>query len=51
MKESLDIISMEDSIIDDVVDKLLNEVAEKVLREEYILLYNILKRLMYGTVE
>jgi hypothetical protein len=34
MKESLDIISMENSIIDEVVDKLLNEVVEKVLREE-----------------
>jgi hypothetical protein len=34
MKESLDIISMAESIIDEVVDKLLNEVAEKVLREE-----------------
>jgi hypothetical protein len=38
MKETLDIISMADSIIDEVVDKLLNKVAEKVLREEYILL-------------
>jgi hypothetical protein len=34
MKEALDIISMTYSIIDEVVDKLLNEVAEKVLREE-----------------
>ena len=34
MKEALDIISMADSIIDGFVDKLLNEVAEKVLREE-----------------
>jgi hypothetical protein len=34
MKEALDIISMANSIIDEVVDKLLNEVAEKVLREE-----------------
>jgi hypothetical protein len=34
MKESLDIISMAESIIDEVVNKLLNEVAEKVLREE-----------------
>jgi hypothetical protein len=38
MKESLDIISMAESIIDEVVNKLLNEVAEKVLKEEYILL-------------
>jgi hypothetical protein len=38
MKEALDIISISYSIIDKVVDKLLNEVAEKVLREEYILL-------------
>jgi hypothetical protein len=34
MKEPLDIISMAESIIDEVVNKLLNEVAEKVLREE-----------------
>jgi hypothetical protein len=34
MKEALDIISMADSIIDEVVGKLLNEVAEKVVREE-----------------
>jgi hypothetical protein len=34
MKEALEIISMTNSIIDQVVDKLLNEVAEKVLREE-----------------
>jgi hypothetical protein len=34
MKEALDIISMANSIIDEVVDKLLTEVAEKVLREE-----------------
>jgi hypothetical protein len=34
MKESLDIISMVESIIDEVVNKLLNEVAENVLREE-----------------
>jgi hypothetical protein len=34
MKEALDIISMANSIIDEVVDKFLNEVAEKVLSEE-----------------
>jgi hypothetical protein len=34
MKEALDIISMAESIIDEVVNKLLNEVAEKVLKEE-----------------
>jgi hypothetical protein len=34
MKEALDTISMANSIIDEVVDKLLNEVAKKVLREE-----------------
>ena len=38
MKEALDIINMAESIIDEVVNKLLNEVAEKVLKEEYILL-------------
>jgi hypothetical protein len=34
MKESLDIISMAESIVDKVVNKLLNEFAEKVLKEE-----------------
>jgi hypothetical protein len=34
MKESLDIINMVVSIIDEVINKLLNEVAEKVLKEE-----------------
>jgi hypothetical protein len=34
MKEVMDIINMANSIIDEVVDKLLNEVAEKVLKEE-----------------
>jgi hypothetical protein len=34
MKEALDIISMANSIIDEGVDKLLNKVEEKVLREE-----------------
>jgi hypothetical protein len=34
MKEALDIINMAESIIDDVVNKLLYEAAEKVLREE-----------------
>jgi hypothetical protein len=29
---------MAESIIDEVVNKLLNEVAEKVLKEEYVLL-------------
>ena len=39
MKEALDVMSIANSIIDEVVDKLLYKVAEKVLREEYILLY------------
>jgi hypothetical protein len=34
MKEALDIINMAESIVDEVVNKLLNEVAEKVLQEE-----------------
>jgi hypothetical protein len=38
MKEALDIINMAESIVDEVVNKLLNEVADKVLKEEYILL-------------
>jgi hypothetical protein len=34
MKEALDVISVANSIVDEVVDKLLNEAAEKILREE-----------------
>jgi hypothetical protein len=34
MKEALDVISIANSIIYEVVDKLLNEAAEKILREE-----------------
>jgi hypothetical protein len=34
MKEALDIINMAKSIVDEVVNKLPNEVAEKVLKEE-----------------
>jgi hypothetical protein len=34
MKEALEIINMTESIVDEVVNKLLNEVAEKVLKEE-----------------
>jgi hypothetical protein len=34
MKEALNIINMDESIVDEVVNKLLNEVAEKVLKEE-----------------
>jgi hypothetical protein len=34
MKEALDIMSVANSIVDEVVDKLLNEVAEKILKED-----------------
>jgi hypothetical protein len=34
MKEALDIINMAESIVNEVLNKLLNEVAEKVLKEE-----------------
>jgi hypothetical protein len=34
MKEALNIINMTEFIIDEVVNKLLNEVVEKVLKEE-----------------
>jgi hypothetical protein len=34
MKEALDIINMAESIVDEVVNKLLHGVAEKVLKEE-----------------
>jgi hypothetical protein len=34
MKEALEIIYIAESVIDEVVNKLLNEVAEKVLKED-----------------
>jgi hypothetical protein len=34
MKEALDIMSVANSIVDKVVDKLLNEAAEKILKED-----------------
>jgi hypothetical protein len=34
MKEALDVISIANSITDEVVDNLLNEAAEKILRED-----------------
>jgi hypothetical protein len=33
-KEALEIINMVESIVDEVVNKLLNEIAEKILKEE-----------------
>jgi hypothetical protein len=34
MKEALDVMSVTNSIIDEVVDMLLNEAAEKILKED-----------------
>jgi hypothetical protein len=34
MKEALDIMSFANSIVDEVVDKLLNEATEKILKED-----------------
>jgi hypothetical protein len=34
MKEALDVMSIANSIIVEVVDKLLNEATEKILRED-----------------
>jgi hypothetical protein len=34
MKEALDVMSIANSIIDEVIDKLLNEATEKILRED-----------------
>jgi hypothetical protein len=33
MKEAMDIMSIANSIVDEVVDKLLNEAVEKILKE------------------
>jgi hypothetical protein len=51
MKEALDIINMADSIIDKVVDKFLNEVAEKFSEKSRLHCKNILKCSMYGIME
>jgi hypothetical protein len=34
MKEALDVMSDANSIVDEVVDRLLNEAAEKILKED-----------------
>jgi hypothetical protein len=34
IKEALDVMSVANSIIDEVVDRLLNEVAEKILKDD-----------------
>jgi hypothetical protein len=34
MKEAMEIINMAESIVDEVVNKMLNEVAEKILKED-----------------
>jgi hypothetical protein len=34
MKEALDVMSLANSIIDEVVDKLISEAVETILREE-----------------
>jgi hypothetical protein len=34
MKEALDVMSVANTIIDEAVDKLLNEDAEKILKED-----------------
>jgi hypothetical protein len=34
MKEALDVMSVVNTIVDEVVDRLLNEAAEKILKED-----------------
>jgi hypothetical protein len=34
MKEALDVMSIANSIVDEVIDRLLNEAAEKILKED-----------------
>jgi hypothetical protein len=37
MKEAMDVMNVANTIVDEVVDRLLNEVAEIILKEDYIL--------------
>jgi hypothetical protein len=39
MKEALDVMNVANTIVDEVVDRLLNEATEKVLKEDYILVF------------
>jgi hypothetical protein len=34
MKEALDVMNVADSIVDEVEDRMLNEAAEKILKED-----------------
>jgi hypothetical protein len=34
MKEALDVMSVANTIVDEVVDRLLNEAIEKILKED-----------------
>jgi hypothetical protein len=34
MKDALDVMSVANSIVDEVVDRLLNQAAEKILKED-----------------
>jgi hypothetical protein len=34
MKEALDVMSVANTIVDEVVNRLLNEAAEKILKED-----------------
>jgi hypothetical protein len=42
MKEALDIMSVANTIVDEVVDRLLNKAAEKILKEDYTFIVMIL---------
>jgi hypothetical protein len=48
MKEALDIMKIANEVIDEVVDRLLHEAAEKVLKEDliFVCLKNVV--LVYG---
>jgi hypothetical protein len=35
MKEALDVMSVANSIVDEVIDRLLNKATEKILKEDY----------------
>jgi hypothetical protein len=41
MKKALNVMSVANSIVDEVIDRLLNEATEKILKEDYVFIVMI----------